>query len=542
MTTASANKLRWGIILAAALLYAIVLSLFAIRAHQALQTQMNDLGNMDHAIWAAASDDWSMTHSNTMDNRFESRLVVHANLIFYPISLLYRVWPDARLLLILTSLACAAAGVGIFALALRRIGSTWWALVPPLAFLASPLVHDANLFDFHVITLATAFLVGSVWGFSSGRTKAAWVFLILALLCKEDVPFVGLFLGLHYVITGERRRGVAIMAVCGAYIVVVVAGIIPLLFEGQATTRGPSDRYAWLLKSPERVPEILSRPDHLRLPLYFILSGALAAWRAKSWLLLTLPPLAGAIFSLTEWMTRLTGTYYFVTVEAVLVIACVHAAGSTGGGGRLRRWPLVYLGAATLVFSLFFSPLPHGLWASWSNYPSGRHHQTLAELVDEAGIASPEIPLSVQNNLGPHVSQRWDVAAFPRAMSRAEAVILHLRYTGGPASGLFVRGQPNFAYYPMTPQTLVASAKNVAKAPSWSLVAHRDGFYVFRKSKEGRIPSAETIQLIEKDGIRLQREWQEAARARSPLAPYVVDEFSWEDLWGKKPRSSFSAP
>jgi uncharacterized membrane protein len=541
VATTPAHNLRWGIVLAAALVYAIALSFFAIRAHHALQTQMNDLGNMDHAIWAAANDDWSMTHSNTRDGRFESRLVLHANLIFYPISFLYRIWADPRLLLVLTSLACAAAAVGIYALTLRRIGSTWWTLIPPLAFLASPLVHDANLYDFHVITLATAFLVGSAWAFSSGRTKTAWAFLVLALLCKEDVPFVGLFLGLHYLLTGERRRGVQVMAVCGAYIVVVLAGLIPLLNEGQATTRGPAGRYAWLLETPERIPEILLRPDRLRLPLYFILSGGLAAWRARSWLLVTLPHLAMGIFSFTTWMTRLTGTYYYVTVEAVIIIACTHAAGRKGRDG-FRRWPLVYLGVATLVFSILFSPLPHGLWASWNNYPAAPHHKTLTELVDEAGIGSPEITLSVQNNLGPHVSQRLDVATFPRGMRRAEAVILHLRYTGGPASGLFVRSQPSFVYYPMTLQTLVASAKNAAKAPLWSLVAHRDGFYVFRKGVEGGFPAGEAIRLIEEDAVLLQREYEEAARARSPLAEYVVDGFNWDDIWRRLPRSSFSAP
>lgn len=203
MTTSPTHRVRWGIILIAALVYTIALSFFSIRAHHALQTQMNDLGNMDHAVWAAANGDWSMTHSNTMDDRFESRLVVHANLIFYPISLLYRIWADPRLLLVLTSLACAAAGIGIYALTLRRIGSTWWALVPSLAFLMSPLVHDANLYDFHIITVATAFFVGCVWAFSTNRTKTAWVFLILALLCKEDIPFVGLLLGLHYLLTEQ---------------------------------------------------------------------------------------------------------------------------------------------------------------------------------------------------------------------------------------------------------------------------------------------------------------------------------------------------
>jgi len=53
--------LQAAVVVAAAVVYALVLSFFSLRAHQGLQTQMNDLGNADQVLWAAADGDWTMT-------------------------------------------------------------------------------------------------------------------------------------------------------------------------------------------------------------------------------------------------------------------------------------------------------------------------------------------------------------------------------------------------------------------------------------------------------------------------------------------------
>src|SRR5207237_2799029 len=139
------------IVSVAVVLYVVLLSTLSIVQHLGLKTQMNDLGNADQALWAAAQGDWTMTQSNTTERRSISRLAIHANLIFWPLSLGYRVWPDPKWLLVLTSLACGVAGVGLYAIARRRLGDGTTAPIAPFAFYATPIVHDANLYDFHVI-------------------------------------------------------------------------------------------------------------------------------------------------------------------------------------------------------------------------------------------------------------------------------------------------------------------------------------------------------------------------------------------------------
>jgi hypothetical protein len=65
-----------AIAVAAAFAYAVVLSALGTLQHRGLRTQMNDLGNADQAMWAAANGDWLMTQSNTLDEVPRSRLGV----------------------------------------------------------------------------------------------------------------------------------------------------------------------------------------------------------------------------------------------------------------------------------------------------------------------------------------------------------------------------------------------------------------------------------------------------------------------------------
>ena len=273
----SADKARvmWGCVLGLALCYAGVLSTMSILQHRGLKTQMNDLGNADQALWAAAHGDLRMTQSNDLDGELRSRLGIHANFIFWPLSVLYVVRPNPELLLVLSSLGCGAAGVGLYAFARRRLGDTWWALVPSAAFWVSPIVHDANLFDFHVITVATALLVWTVWAFDAGRLRTAWVLLVLAMLCKEDVPLVTAMLGVYLALQGSRRTGLAVAGVSLAYFLIVVGLVVPAFNEGEGLVKlgGADPRYSWLgsglleiaqtvVTRPGVVLAHVARPDH----------------------------------------------------------------------------------------------------------------------------------------------------------------------------------------------------------------------------------------------------------------------------------------
>jgi uncharacterized membrane protein len=526
------------LVLGLALAYALCLSTFSILAHQGLKTQMNDLGNADQALWAAAHGDLAMTQSNDLDGQLRSRIAVHANLIFWPLSLLYLLWPNPELLLVLGSLACAAAGLGLYAFARSRLGSTWLSLLAPLAFWLSPIVHDANLYDFHTITVATAFLMWMVWAFDAGRLRLGWVLLVFAMLCQEDVPLVVFMVGVYLALRRSRRTGLLVMAVSLACFVGLVGVVVPAFSRGEGLAKFSvtDGRYAWLGGTPVAVCRAIAtrpwtvllhvlRPDHLRLPVYLLLSGGLAAVAGWPMLLVALPQLAAGLLAQGPWMTRITGTYYWVTSEAVVILACILAAEKCVKARRFP-WPLAYLSGATVTFSLLLSPLPYGLGSTWQNYALPAARDSLRAVAD---LIPQDARLSVQNNLGAHLSHRLDIASFPRRLETADYVLLHLRYVGGPDTGLFVRTSAVVLFgRPM--HQLVQAAAALAQSPEWGLVAYRDGFYLFARNAPSAIPREQVLGLIATDASQLEEAYGLASRYRTRWSRCLVGAYSWTEL------------
>ncbi len=527
-------------IAAAAILYLAVFSYFSILAHRGLQTQMNDLGSMDQSIWQASRGNLSMPLSNLPGGETASRLSVHANFIFWLIAVFYRLWPNPEFLLFLTSLACCLAGAGLYFFSRRHLGESWWSLVPPLAFWLSPMVHDANLFDFHILTVAAAMIVWSAWAFEAGRLKTGWICAVLAMSCKEDMPLAVFFLGTYLALTGRRKQGGQVMLAAALY-----SGLLLLMAhfyfqEGRQVVSELGYRYKHLgntpaeiltavFRRPGEVLSLVSAPSHMRLPVYFLLSGGLAGLTAWPMLLLLAPSLLVGLLSSIAWSTRITGTYYWVVSEAVIIMACVIAAGKKiKVSPKSFSWQLAYLGIATIIFSLIFSPLPYGLGASFANFslPPER-----AALQEAAKLVPEEAELCVQNNLGPHLFHRPSVRTFPSRcnMKKAEYVLVFLRCTGGPDSGFFVRTFDLVIF-----QRPVADYLNevgaLMQSPEWGLIFQKDGFYLFRRgAPQPAAPEAAARKF--RDDARLMTEAREAAAKNYfSWSAYLTAPYTWKDV------------
>jgi uncharacterized membrane protein len=521
-----------GLVGVLAVTYTVVLSTFAFWAHDGLRTQMDDLGNMTQAIWAASHGDWLMTQSNDVGGSIGSRLGIHANFVFWLLALPYRLWPTPKFLLVLTSAACGAAGVGVYALGRRRLGNSWLALVPPCAFWLSPMVHDANLFDFHVITVATALVIWTIWAFDGGRRRIGWILMGLALTCQEDVAVVLVLLGGYLMMSGRLRDGVWISAVSMAYLAVVLGVIAPLVNAGHSIAKlgGNDDRYAWILTRPARALSGALQPERLRIPLYFLLSGALACLREWRFLLLLLPGALSAMLSSTGWMSRVTGTYYWVIDAGLICVACILASSRPHEPDRHgRRWPIAYLGIATALFSFILSPLPYGLGSSWKNHDRSNHASELAAIMDGVPV---EAPIVVQNNLGPHLAERPSISKYPRRSDKAQYLVFYLRNVGGPSSGLFVRPE-FFLLTGLEPQSLVRSVETLIYSQEWSLLKQRGGFYLFKRAAPTTLPPA-TRSEFSRDRRLLLTDVATAESSLSWWSRYLAGPFTWGDLWRER--------
>jgi len=514
----------------AAFLYAALMSILSLLQDYGLKTQMNDLGNMDQALWNLVNGDWAMTQSNSIDGNLRSRLGVHGNLIFYPLALVYQFFPDRRLLLMVMAIAGAAAGLGLYAYARKHWGQTWWSVLPSLIFWLSPLTQDAILYDFNVTTLAVALLVWAVWAFEAGRQKTAWLLLGLLLMCKEDMPFIGLALGLYFTLNGDKRLGSQIATVSLVYLLLLFSLVIPLANHGQPLiqlSETAASRINWNQSWSERILLML-QPDRLRLPLYFLISGAIYVLKEWKLLLLLLIPVAEGMGANTVWMTRLTGVYYWVPAEAVIVMALVRAA-APSVAGRIESWRIHALAGTTLLLSILFSPLPYSFAAPFDNYRVIAEAQVLDN--DIAPLIPTDASLTVQNNLGPRFSHRQDVASFPRRLDTAEFALLHLRFPGGGNTGVIVRNSPRVLFQlPILEMT--KSAWLLVNSEEWGLIAAKDGFYLFARDQASQFSLSQVKSMIQEDYQKLLADTLAADQQLLPWSVLMTGPLTWSDLLG----------
>ena len=109
--------------------YFLTFATLTVLAHEAYRTTAFDLGSMDQAIW------------NTLHGRFfratvqpgvEIRLVGHVEPILLPISLLYLIYSDPKVLLVLQSAVVALGALPAYWLARDLLRRPRLALVFPL--------------------------------------------------------------------------------------------------------------------------------------------------------------------------------------------------------------------------------------------------------------------------------------------------------------------------------------------------------------------------------------------------------------------------
>ena len=105
----------WGIIV----LYVAFFGALTVQKHNAFQTTAFDLGNVDQAVWNTRHGrPFAMTNIEGLTNR----LGTHVEPILLPISLLYFVQSDPRLLLLLQTIVIA---LGAFVFALLSVAGTF---------------------------------------------------------------------------------------------------------------------------------------------------------------------------------------------------------------------------------------------------------------------------------------------------------------------------------------------------------------------------------------------------------------------------------
>jgi len=463
-----------GVVGVLAISFSTLFIFFLTRQHDAFMTHGEDLGIMDQAIWSL----WHgqlfhqticniVSDTNCYGPNGIPRFAIHFEPILFPVSLFYLVVPNPKTLQVLQVLVVASGAFPAFWLARLRLRNNWAGIPVAALYLLFPAQQWATIFDFHAVTFTAALLLFVLYFMYTRRTVLLFVFVVLAMACKEEIPVVLAIYGLWSALFQRRwRTGLAITLLglgwtgVGLYIVHVFSPVGHTLL---------APRYGALGNSPVQVVKnIVRHPvsairahvlDHAHLfylRSLFAPTAYLAILAPWIWVLM-LPTLALNLFSsspnmysdLFQYDAEMVPVLIFATIEALVlilwVVQCLFTRWRTrtqevqetprlpsrsmnASARRLQQLTHSGLLALLLMFILVSvvradyerGTMPFSKGFTWP-FSHSQHNQIGESIVT---MIPSDASVSAQSNLIPHISERKYIYQFPYQDETADYVFL----------------------------------------------------------------------------------------------------------------------
>lgn len=533
------TRLFWlatGIVTLLALLFAGYFILYLTGRHDAYITSAEDLGIMDQAIWSTLHGQlFHQTICNVVNDtncsgiHGISRFAIHFEPILFPVSLFYLIWPNPKTLLVMQSLVVASGAFPVFWLARLRLRNELAAVVISLLYLLDPALQQATVFDFHSVTFTASFFLFMLYFMYTRRTAWLFVFAILSMACKENIPLVIALFGLWTMLFQQRlRSGLALVIISlgwlglGLFVIHMFSptGHSLLVSRYAALGNSPPAIVRYVLFHPVSIIRAyIIEPNHM-FYLRVLLSPMSYLPLFAPWVfVLAVPTLAINLLSsdpnmysgFYQYNADIVPILIFSTIEGIVVILWLsklfasrlpstRTQRATEPGGRAPagvapsartvspgRWIHVLLLVVLLSLTTYntvranmlrgampFSAVGteafHGAtqYIPTFQWPQPNAHTELAQHF--IAMIPPTASLSAQSRLVPHLSHRLNMYLFPYADDQADYIFLD------------VLGNT----YPLLQSNYIRVVKNILLGGKYGIVAAQDGYLLLKRG----LPSA----------------------------------------------------
>ena len=399
----------WQWVLVAVLAsYTIFMSWKTLAVHNGLGTSAFDLPLYDQGLWLLS--------------RFKEPFVTimgrnlfgdHTSFILLFLVPFYWLIGGPAFLLVVQSGAIAAGAIPIFLYARRRLENEGFALILAVAYLLHPAVTYTNMENFHPDAFLGVLVGFAIYAALSERWRMYAVFVVLALLVKEDVSLVIVPLGIWVGLRRNLRAGILTVLGGVGYMALATFGVmraltgVPTLNTWRIPFGGIPGLFSEMLRFPGRVI------DHLRSdgrPWYLFQMTAPFGWlflRSPDIALVSALVLGTNVLSTFGYQYQIRFHYGLIAVPA-LAFATVHAIGKV----REKNRSLVILGLLLLAMWTAFlwgpwplSRVPYSHWTP-SHPVAIAAHDIVKDVPDGASV-------SAHHSIVPHIAHRDQIYHFP---------------------------------------------------------------------------------------------------------------------------------
>ncbi|MEG4390917.1 DUF2079 domain-containing protein [Microcoleus sp. BROC3] len=158
----------------------------------------------------------------------------HAAFIFYPLALLYKIYPDVHWLLLVQAVSLALGAWPSWSLARQAGLSESTSMAIAAVYLLYPAVFNVNLFDFHPEVIAVPAILAAV--LAARLDKILWfcAAILLILSCKAVLSLTVLMMGIWlFLFEKTRRCGLIAIFLGAAWFLIATQTIVPYFNQGK---------------------------------------------------------------------------------------------------------------------------------------------------------------------------------------------------------------------------------------------------------------------------------------------------------------------
>ncbi|CAI1493913.1 conserved membrane protein of unknown function [Thermococcus nautili] len=418
----------------AIMVYILFFSAYSVLMHHSYLTSAYDLGIFMQSLWTTAYGYGFLFNTPEWEDLgVYSHFGVHNSPILLLLVPIYRGLPYAETLLLLQTIILGLGALAIFKFARLLVGDRE-AFYISLIYLANPLIHGINRFDFHPVSLVVPLIFLIPYYYEQNEYLKMILVSLLVLTAKEDSGLILISLGGFFIVKkyGLRRAlnpvwllknhkdifvEISLVFLGLIWILLSLFIVIPHYNGGMYPYIDPSrvQRYSMSI-SDFHVDYVLVFFSITIISLAFIplLNLSYFMTSLPLWLELILP-------SKTVYMVRVGYQYPYMLVPFLIIIT-VYAVQSRTKNNLLRILNKdinikALLGFAVISMVLF-SPAMHvveskyiagvpvytlgGVYTKWSSYFWVLNNVTLT-------ISTSSCSIATQNSIFPHIANRYNV-------------------------------------------------------------------------------------------------------------------------------------
>ncbi|MEK7636783.1 MAG: DUF2079 domain-containing protein [Patescibacteria group bacterium] len=427
---------RWPVVVTAVLIAAFswYFTWFTFGRHAKTNSGRFDLGNVEQTVWNVVHGR-GFTMTDPYGIAQVSRLAFHADVFLILLVPFYALVQRPETLLLLQVLTVASGAMAVFLTGKKLLGPAWWGTMFSAIYLLNPGLQWATIFDVHAVTFATPLVLWAVWLTIEKKYRGALIFMILAMLTKEEIGLTLVALGIYVWLAQKQRRWGAVMTLTPAIWSLAMFFVVLPYFHGQ--TAGEVYRTVFGNGAASIINGALTQPLRF-FHVLFARQNLIYGWQLFSatglvgiispWWLAAGPEMVINGLSLKP-AQHLIISHYTSGITPWLIVASLAATAwmrkkmSIRFSARLVTWILVLWLGLTVGYSAWTTgPLPatpndQTKFVTWRN-PYAQPVREWSKLIPTAAA------VSVTNNVGAHFARRERFYGFPLGIDQADYIVV----------------------------------------------------------------------------------------------------------------------